>query len=68
MNWRSNLLGVAELNPLSAKYKDHIRSFLEKLRAYNMVRGAAYFEDWIEDRLTFLPPLDISLRFGFGSL
>lgn len=51
---------MADLNPLTEKYKDHIRSFLPKLRSFNMIRGANYLEDWIEGKLVPLPPLDIS--------
>ncbi len=59
--------GVADLNPLSEKYKDHIRSFLPKLRSFNMIRGAKYLEDWIEGALVPLPPLDISKFLGLRS-
>lgn len=64
MRHTSPSLGLADLNPLSAKYKEHIRSFLGKLRDYGIHRGAQYLEDWIDDNLLLLPPLDISSFFG----
>lgn len=52
--------GVAEKNALKADYREHVRSFLPKLRSYKFFAGAEYLEKWIQDELTPAPLLDLT--------
>lgn len=54
------------MNDLSEKYREHVRGFLEKLRAYKFLRGAAHLEAWINDQVERPALLEISQLFGCG--
>ena len=58
--------GVADVNDLSEKYREHVRGFLEKLRAYKFERGASHLEAWINDQVERPALLEISQLFGCG--
>lgn len=56
--------GLAEKNPLTAEFKDHLRKYVPTLRSYGLTAAADYYHDWVQDRLTGAPLLDISALLG----
>lgn len=52
--------GVAESNPITKDYAEHIEKFLPTMRTYNEHEAANHLEMWIKGTLPKEPLLDVS--------
>ena len=62
--------GVAESNPITKDYAEHIEKFLPTMRTYNEHEAANHLEMWIKGTLPKEPLLDVSawLRFDMSEI
>ncbi len=52
--------GIADPNPITKDYAEHIEKFLPTMRAYNEHEAANHLESWIKGTLPKEPLLDVS--------
>ena len=57
-----SLLGLADKNPMTEKYREHLKHYIPLLEKWGFGEAAVYFQRWSNGDLQDHPPLEISKR------